>query len=183
LLDHFRKKENLRSAETVAAELNSYARKGLTVDALPDLDVRYRPTASLNFYMTKAAIVIQWLRIMERDPSSPKMAREVLDEFERLTFSTLPAEKRLQVVEHIQNLMKLISEINSFMEKRDLPREEVGKRGTAISARWFNLAFDDNDLAIRSSLKHGAELIHCVYAEMEIIGQMTGKAIFERGNI
>ena len=183
LLDLLRKKEALPSPEAEAAKLNSYARKGIGEEYFSDFDSDNRPTVSLNFYLTRAAITIQWLRILERDPSGPGRARAILDEFERLTFSPLPDEKRPYVVEHVRKLIKLASEINGFMGNDSLSEVEVGKQGFAISERWFGTAFDDEDLVVRASLTCGAELISRLFKEMGGIGEMVGIAVFGKGNV
>jgi hypothetical protein len=178
MLNFFRKKETLPSPEAEAARLDSYARKGISEEQFPGFDPGNRPTVSLNCYLTKAAIIIQWLRILERDPSSPSRVRPVLEEFERLTFSPLLKEKRSYIVEHVQKLMKLNSEINTFMENQQLPEIEVSAQGLGICERWFGTAFDDQDLVIRASLMFGAELISYVHNEMGRIGQMVADAVF-----
>jgi hypothetical protein len=183
LLDFLRKKETLSSPEAEAAKLDSYARKGIGEEYFLDFDPKNRPTVSLNFCLTRAAIIIQWLRILERHPSAPCRARPILDEFERLTFSPLPAEKRPYIIEHVRKLMKLASEINALMGNQSLSEVEAGKQGFAVSERWFGTAFDDQDFVLRTSLMYGAELVSRFHKEMERIGEMVGNAVFGKGKV
>jgi hypothetical protein len=183
ILDLLRNKEKPLSPEAAAARLDSYAREDLQAERLPGVDPSERPTVSLNYYLTKAAIIIQWLRILEHDAACKGRAREVLDEFEQLTFSPLPAGKRAYIVEHIRKLISLVSEINRLMENRSLSEVEIGATGFSVAERWFGTAFDDEDLVIRATVVSGAELISILHDEMRVAGQRVEEAAFGRGSL
>jgi len=171
----------MASPKEAAAELYAYSRIDLNEKILPDKGYECRPSISANFKFTKAAIIIQWLRKLERDPYNPARARAVLDEFERLTSSHFQPEERSWLVDHIRKLMKVTNGVNAFMENRTISEKEIGSKGVELSEGWFRLALDDPNLVARAVVMHGAEMIYIIHEEMGKIGGMVGNAVFERG--
>jgi hypothetical protein len=184
LFNPLRKEKQLASPESVAARLNSYARKGLDESKLPDLDKRYRPQVGLNYFFTKAAITIQWLRILERDPSSAVRAKAVFAEYERLTFSGLKADQRAILADHLQKLIKIATEIKLLVEDKTRPVEEFTEQTLELAEKWFFTALDERKSAKNASLVslNGVSLIYTLYGEMGEIGVMVTEGLFGRGS-
>lgn len=178
LFNRFRKQEIPTPPEAVAAELYAYSRIDLEEEILPEKDHKCRPSVNANFKFTKAAIIIQWLRILEQNPSSSIRARAVLGEFERLTFSTFQPEERSWLVDHIRKLVTLTNAINAFMEDKSMSKDEVGSKGFEIAESWFKLVLDDQNLVARACIMHGAALILLLHDEMREIAEMAGNAVF-----
>ena len=181
LLDRLRNNGTTVTPEMAAEELYAYSRIDLDEEILPEKGYKCRPSVNANFKFTKAAIIIQWLRIMEQDPSARIRAREILDEFERLTFSTFQPKEMSWLVEQFRKLMGFTNAINSFMGDKTISEDEIARRGLAISEGWFKIALDDQNLVIHASIMHGAQIIHVLYKEMRRIGEMVGKVVFEGG--
>ena len=174
-------KEKSFSPDMAAAELYTYSRIDLNEEILPEEGYKCRPSVNALFKFTKAGIIIQWLRTMAQDPSSRIRANEILDEFERLTFSSFQPKEQSWLVDQFRKLMGLTNAINSFMGDKAISEDEISRRELEISEGWFKLALDDQNLVARASVTHGAQLIYVLYEEMRKIGEMVGNAIFERG--
>lgn len=178
MFDRFRKKGALGSSEAAAAELDTYARTGLDDTRLQVFDEQYRHPVNMNFYFTKAAIVIQWLRILERNSSGAGKARAILEKFERLTFSPFPVEGRLLLSEQIRKLIALTINLRKFAENEALSEAEIGQQMLHLSKEWFGLITNDEDFLRYASLMYGAPLLLSVNEEMQIIGKRVEIALF-----
>lgn len=181
LLNRLRRNSATVTPEIAAGELFAYSRVDIEEEILPGGGYKCHPAVNANFKFTKAAIIIQWLRILGRDPSVRIRAKEILDEFERLTFSPFQPKEISWLVEQFRKQMGFTNSINSFMGCKTTLDDEVARKGLEISEGWFKLALDDQNLAIRASIMHGAQLIHILYEEMRRIGEMVGSAVFEKG--
>jgi hypothetical protein len=178
MFDRFRRKEAPRSCGTEAAELDAYARIGLDEVGLNSFDEKYRRPVDMNFYFTKAAIVIHWLRILERNIPNPGKARATLEEFERLTFSPLPMEGRLLLADQIRKLITLTVDLRKFAENEALSQDEICRQLVHLSREWFGLITDDEDFLRYASVMHGVPLLLSVNNEMKIIGGKVEAALF-----
>ncbi|MGA3071647.1 MAG: hypothetical protein ABSD43_15675 [Terracidiphilus sp.] len=181
LLDRLRRNSATVTPEIAAGELFAYSRVDMEEEILPESGYKCRPSVNANYKFTKAAIIIQWLRILGRDPSARIRAKEILDEFERLTFSPFQPKEISWLVEQFRKQMGLTNSISSFMGDKTISDDEIARKGLEISEGWFKLALDDQSLVVRASIMHGAQLIHVLYEEMRRIGEMVGSAVFERG--
>ncbi|MGC1463591.1 MAG: hypothetical protein WA802_15415 [Terracidiphilus sp.] len=163
---------------SVAAELDAFSRSGADETFLSEFDEKYRRSLNMNFYLTRVAIIIQWLRILERSTTDQSGVKAVLDEFERLTFSQLPAEGRLLLVDHIRELITLTVDLRKFAENKALSQVEISQQMLHLSREWFGLITDDEDFLNYASLMHGAPLLLSVNSEMQVIGEWVEAAMF-----
>lgn len=185
LLNFFKKRKDDLPPENEAARLNSHARKGLDKEILPDFDPDHFPAVSLNFSLTKTAIVIQWLRIMERSQSNPDRAKAVLNEFERLTFSSIPQDRRMFIVEHFRSLIRFTTDLKDFVESTTYSESDIARIMLSLSERWLNLTFGedfaDQEFICTTKLLYGTTIIYTIYEEMGAIGTLVGSAMFGEG--
>jgi hypothetical protein len=146
-------------------------------EILQKFDPRYRDAVNLHFCITKASIVIQWLRIIERNSNEQIRVRTILEEFERLAFSSLPANRRELLTELIGKLIRWTIDIQKFADNKELSREEIVHETLRLGNEWFAFISDDKEFLARVALLYGMPLVMSVHEEMRIIGKKVEIAL------
>jgi hypothetical protein len=177
--NQLRTEGHLATPESVAAEFNAYARHDIEAAVFPALEQAYRRAVSTNLYLTKAAIVIQWLRLHGRASQGTTLRpAAILDEFETLTFDPIPEGGQQLLVEHVRKLIALTVRLQKCVDEKGLSKDEAARQMLQISKDWFGLMFADEDLLCRLSLMYGAPLLSVIHSEMANIGKMIEVALY-----
>jgi len=162
-----------------AEELYAYSRVDLDVEILPENGVRCRPSINANFKFTKTAIILQWLRRIERQPSKTSAAAAVLEQFELLAFSGFEPETARSFNQQLERLMELTDAINELMTNKAIPEGVAVRTGLGLAERWFETALGEGPLVTRATVMYGAEMVQIIHEEMKRIGEMVGQAVFK----
>lgn len=188
-LDRFRKKNQHPGAaggpSSIARQLDSYARCETASEFVGSFDRAHKKAIGTNLYLTKAAITIQWLRILKQGADGPTTVASsmLLDEFEDLTFSPPQQEVQMALIEHIRKLMSLTVKLQKCVDNSQLSKDEIARQIIGISKEWFGLMFNDEDLLCRLSLTHGAPLLLVINAEIANIAKMVESAVGARSGV
>jgi len=172
LFDKFRDSRTLPSIELAAKKLDASARTtGLNNSSFPGMDQEQLEEITYLAYMTRVAIVMHWLRLIIRDPSYKDRAKKIHGEFERLTFSELPASARASLVAYIQRLIPLTLQLRSFLEDKTLSKNEIVQGMLKWPREWLSTLYEDETRLKRLSLIYGMDLIKYINESTAHLGK------------
>jgi len=136
---------------------------------------------SINFliYMTRFAIITNWLQLVEIDTEAGDRARAVLNSVEELTFSTMPNELQPSFSKKIQELTSSISELHEIDGKQGELKATTSAGMIRWCRRWLsNISDDDAFLTRTSALWSGAFFIY-VREAMSSLARSVEAVLFE----
>lgn len=141
------------------------------------------PTAlhsiNLLIFLTRFAIITNWLRRVEE--SSPDFARAaaVLDAFQNMTFSTMPNELRPEFFIYIQSLTASVTELHEIVGEKNVPSADISRRMLRWCKGWLAIVLDDEAFLKQTSLLWGAPFFAYVHGAMGSLAKSVEAVLYE----
>jgi hypothetical protein len=170
----FRKKKKISpevASQIIFTEVRLALIEELFVD---DSDVGEDIFKKINgiLYFTKAATVIQWIRIVLRNCKGTETWNEILERFEKKIFPSNPLEG-LELVEYVNELISstiVLQEIISSIGRDASIENEIDQRIRTWAEGWLDPASPDKELIKRVAFLHGHMLALEVANHMKKVG-------------
>lgn len=123
---------------------------------------------SLNrhIYLTKAAIIINWLRLAARSEASSSREEAILNIFEELVLTSFPKVERALLLEHIQDLIVSVTELHAIASSKGSSKEETSVAMLHWCKDWLEHVSDDEVFLKRSSLEFAGPFFIYIHGVM-----------------
>jgi hypothetical protein len=122
-------------------------------------------------YFTNVAIVIQWLRLLERE-SGTAGVEQLLTDFERLVFADVSESRRPILIEHLDSLIKLTVELQQFSDNKSMSKEECSSKMLGWCRKWLGTVSTDENFPYRVGIAENLTLLTLVHRS---IGELGGQ--------
>ena len=165
-------------------ELFAWAKVGMRPEDLAKItsDPHIAESIRSLIYMTKTAIIINFLRREAGDGPADCRPYLVADEFERRVFSSIPSNEQGQAAECIKAIFPLNKKLDEAMRKANTGRSDVEHFGTEISEwskSWFALIPTWDDPLMLSFLFSGPMSIY-VHKQIGLLENSVMSALYEK---
>jgi hypothetical protein len=154
-----------------AATLDLHAHMDIPAEDFPSLEESVIGRLNTMLYFTRAAIIIQWLRLVIATSRDAKW-RAILDSFEVLTFPLDPIEG-VEVVRYVQDLIALTTRSQAFTAKTDVTNAQLHTEMRLWWEEWL-MPVSANDLIVEEiGHKYGLLLLLHIIDETKALGELV----------
>jgi hypothetical protein len=174
--------KKLLSPQDAAATLCACAQISIEPSILAHVTTDREILRSINLliYLTKAAIIINWLRLLERNCPTDEKTQTVLVAFEQLIFSEVPNDGRRMLAEYIRNLTLSVTELHRIARMENAPEKDVSAAMLKWCKGWLGTISNDEIFLKRTSLLYGAGFFAQIHGAMDSLAKSVEAVLYEK---
>jgi hypothetical protein len=137
---------------------------------------------SINFliYLTRFAIITNWLRLAENSSPMNGRAKAVLETFEEMTLSTMPNEGRSVFAGYIQNLTTSVTELHQIVSTKNVSETDVNGKVLRWCKGWLGNISEDETFLKSTSILWGGAFFAYVHEAMGSLTRSVEAVLFEK---
>jgi hypothetical protein len=166
-----RNSKKVITPEVAAATLDLHAHEELPNEDFPNLKIDLVSKLNTMLYFTRAAIIIQWLRLVIATSQDTKW-RAILERFERLTFPADPVEG-VEVVRYVNDLIALTTRSQAFAAKTDVTDSRLHSEMRIWWEEWLNPISPDESVIQEIGDRFGLLLLLHIVDETKALGELV----------
>jgi len=176
--------KNLLSSADAANVLDICARVKMDSKNITAITIDQEQANSINelVYMTKAAIVINWLRVVGKNRQEVSRAKAVLADFERKTLDAVPPEARSSLARRMEVLVTKTTELREIAENAILTQSEMDQAIAGWCKGWLGLACRGDAFLRRTSIQYGRAFSTHLDRAMGSLFESVQAVLFEEVN-
>jgi len=166
-----RNSKKVISPAVAAATLDLHAHSELPNEDFPNLKSDVVGKLNTMLYFTRAAIIIQWLRLVIATSQDTKW-RAILESFERLTFPSDPIEG-IEIVRYVNDLIALTTRSQAFTAKTDVADFQLHREMRLWWEEWLKPISSDDSIIEEIGNQFGLFLLLHIVDETKTLGELV----------